>query len=73
MAVEFTSNADDNEHIPDSPIPFLTKKWMKSLSFTHLIKDTLKSNDVRVELIFSAFDSEDAPESPILFQVQWKT
>ena len=43
---------------------------MKSLSFAHLIKDTLKSNDVRVELIFSAFDSEDAPESPTLLQVK---
>ena len=43
---------------------------MKSLSFAHLIKDTLKSNDVRVELIISAFDSEDAPESPTLLQVK---
>ena len=43
---------------------------MKSLTFTHLIKDTLKSNDVRVELIFSADDNEHAPESQILLQVQ---
>ena len=43
---------------------------MKSLSFTHLIEVTLKSNDVRVELVISAFDSEDAPESPILLQVK---
>ena len=41
--------------------------------FSHLIKDTLKSNEVRVELIFSAIDNEHAPESPILLQMQWKT
>ena len=43
---------------------------MKSLSFAHLIKDTLKSNDVRVELIFSVDENEDAPESPTLLQVK---
>ena len=37
--------------------------------FAHLIKDTLKSNEVRVELISSADDNEHAPESPILLQV----
>ena len=37
--------------------------------FVHLIKDTLKSNEVRDELIFSADDNEHDPESPILLQV----
>ena len=40
--------------------------------FAHLIKDTLKSNEVRVEFISSADDIEHAPESPILLQVHKK-
>ena len=69
MTVELTSSPDDNEHIPDSPILFLTKAMNKNeYHFVHLVKDTLKSNEVRVELILSADDNEHAPESPILLQ-----
>ena len=38
--------------------------------FTHLIKDTLISNEVRDELTSSASDNEHAPESPISLQVK---
>ena len=41
-------------------------------NFAHLIKDTLRSNEVRVELIFSADDNEHAPESLISLSMKYE-
>ena len=63
---EFTFNASDNEHAPESPIMF---------QYTQNEKTTMKKennftprfNSVRYEFTLSADDNEDTPESPILF------
>ena len=76
MRDELTFSDSDNEHIPDSPILFITNqnnKQVKQQNRTEnriQTKHILKSNEVRVELTSNADDNEDTPVSPILLLIE---
>ena len=65
MRDELTFSDSDNEHIPDSPILFITNqnnKQVKQKNKTEnriQTKHILKSNEVRVEFTSNADDNED--------------
>ena len=71
MRDELTFSDSDNEHIPDSPILFITNQNNKQVKQNNKTenriqtKHILKSNEVRDEFTFNADDNEDAPIFPI--------
>ena len=67
VRVELIFSADDNEHVPESPILFLSIQNEKS--FIEIVENYLtpKFNSVRNEFTSNAFDKEDTPDEPILF------
>ena len=74
MRDELTFSADDNEHIPESPILFPVKNKSKKEECSMMFHNsfTPRFNSVRDELISSADDNEHAPESLILLSIQYQ-